>query len=478
MELSDYVRVVRKFSISITAVTLVGLAIGALMSLVATPTYTASTSLFLTVQNGNSASDLAQGSTYTERQVKSFAEVAQAPIVMQPVIDQLGLDATPAKLAARTTVSIPTNTSVLEIAVVDTDPARATATAAALAERLVATVAEVAPKDAEGQASVEATIIRPATPPTGWTTPNVSRDLALGLLVGLMLGVGQALLRTVLDTRVHTADDLARVTDAPLVATIAFDEEGTEHALPVVSAPSSVRAEEYRRLRTNLQFLAVGPQGRSLAISSSLPSEGKTTTTINAALALAAAGKRVLLVDADLRRPRVHKALSLERNVGLTTVLIGNATVDDVIQAFPQGNIDVITSGVIPPNPSELLGSEAMRVFLANVNSRYDYVLLDTAPLIAVSDTAVLSSLVGGLVLVASSGGVHASQLAGALADVEAAKGTVVGVVLNKLRAETAGRYGSYYRYESYGETPDLPPFAPLADTEAIEPPRRAATPV
>jgi len=451
VELGDYLRVLRKFWISITAVVLVGLMGAAVVSILATPTYTARASLFLTVQSGDNAGELAQGSSYTERQVKSFAEVAEAPIVLQPVIDQLGLDTTPALLAERITVSVPTNTSILEVAVVDTDPQLAAATAGGVAEQLVITVAEMAPKDAAGQANVRANVISPATVPTSWTTPKVAQNLLLGALLGAFLGLGQALLRHVLDTRVRTAEDVAEVTDVPVVGTVAYDAEASEHPLGVATDPNSLRSEDFRRLRTNLQFLALGPRGRSIAFSSSVAGEGKSTTAVNTALALGSAGKRVLLVDADLRRPRVAARLNLEDSVGLTTILIGRAELEDVVPPVSVGPMDVLPAGQIPPNPSELLGSEAMRSLLLKATAAYDYVLLDSAPLVPVADTAVLSSLVGGVLIVAESGAVHAAQLAEAVEAVRAAEGEVLGVVLNKLRVEDAGyRSSLYYRREGY----------------------------
>lgn len=451
VELRDYLRILRKFWRSISALALISIAAAAAISLAVTPTYTASTSLFLTVQSGNTAGELAQGSTYTERQVKSFAEIAQAPIVLQPVIDELGLEVTPAQLAQNVTVTVPTNTAILEVALVDIDPNRAAATANAIGSGMVRTVADVAPTDEAGRASVEANVITPATVPTSWTTPKVAQNLLLGLLVGLMLGVGQALLRTALDTKVRNVDDIARVTELPVVGTVIFDSEVEKHPLAVVEAPNSLRAEEYRRLRTNLQFLGV-ERGRTVAFTSSVAAEGKTSTILNVAVSLAEAGKRVLLVDADLRRPKVAERLNLEGTVGLSTILVGRADLDDVIQ--PVHGLDVLPSGQVPPNPSELLGSDALRRVLQETSQRYDYVLLDSAPLGPVADTAVLSSAIGGVIIIAGSGAVDAVQLQDAIASVEAADGHVLGVVLNKLKAADAGhqrRY--YYQREPYSRT-------------------------
>ena len=452
MQLNDYLRVLRKFWISVVAVTIAGLSLAAIYSLLVTPTYTANTSLFVTVQNASSASDLNNGSSYAERQVKSFAQVAETPLVLQPVIDKLGLGVTPEQLTKSITVSVPTNTSLLDVAVVDKDPNRAAAVAGGIADSLVKAVVTVAPKDQNGHAAVDVTIVTPAAVPTSWTSPKVAQNLLLGLLVGLLLGVGQALGRHALDTKVRNAEDVAAITDVPVIGTVAWDADAANNPLIALTDRNSLRAEEYRRLRTNLQFLRVDDKPRVIAFSSSVAAEGKTITVTNVALALAAAGKRVLLLDADLRRPRVAHRLGLEGAAGLTTVLVGGATLADVIQ--PMQGLDVLASGPVPPNPSELLGSDAMRSLLREVGSRYDYVLVDAAPLVAVADTAVLSSLISGVIVIVGSGQVDAAELEDALQAVGAAEGHVLGLVVNKLRVEDAGaRRNHHYYREAYADS-------------------------
>lgn len=198
MELRDYVAVLRKYWVSIVAITLIGLVGATIVTLVSPPTYTARSAVFLAVRGGDSASELAQGATYATNQVRSYAQVATTPTVLQPVITKLQLDITPAKLAESVTASIPTNTALIEIAVVDGNPELGARIAQATSEQLVATVDQLSPADSNGKRAVVATIVTPATAPLEKTTPRTTFNLAVGLLAGLVLGFGQAVLRNTL----------------------------------------------------------------------------------------------------------------------------------------------------------------------------------------------------------------------------------------------------------------------------------------
>lgn len=458
MELRDYLAVLRQYWRSVAAVIVLGVLAAATFSLLVTPTYTSKTSLFFSVSGANSASDLAQGTTYTGKQVESYAEVATSPLVLQPVIDQLGLDMTSAALAANVTVTVPTNTSVIDVSVVDTDPEHAGAIAAAVGTELVGAVSALSPDTGAGLESVEATIITPATVPMAPTTPNVPQNLVLGLLLGVFLGAGQAILRDTLDTRVRTATDIAHVTDAPIIGQIALDEASEEGGALVSDHPSSPQAEAFRRLRTNLQFLDAGNGTSSFVFTSSLADEGKTHTAVNTALTLADAGVRVLLIDADLRKPSVARLLGLESAAGLSTVLIGRAELAEVVQPAGRSSVDVLTSGPVPPNPAELLGSPAMFALLAHATATYDVVILDAPPLLPVTDAAILSRMTSGALLVVGSGEVRRPQLSGALDSLEAVEGRVLGIVLNKLQGRDVGYGGYYHRYHEVESTvPEAP---------------------
>jgi succinoglycan biosynthesis transport protein ExoP len=446
VELQDYLGIVRKRWVSILVVTLIsaGAAIG--LSLALTPMYTASTQLFVSVQGGASTSDLLQGANFTRQQVTSYTQLVTSPLVLNPVIDDLGLDERAESLGERVAANSPLNTSLINVTVTDENPAIAAATADAIAQRFKDVIGDLETPSGGGTSAVKVSIVREATAPESPSSPNLKLNVALGLLVGLLVGVGIAVLREILNTRVRSESDVARVTATSVIGTIPNDEDAPEHPLIVQSSPHSQRSEAFRRLRTNLQFLDIADRPQSIVITSSLPGEGKSTTSINVAITLADAGTRVALIDADLRRPSVAKYMGLEGNVGLTTVLIGRANVEDVIQPWGNGYLHVLPAGQIPPNPSELLGSLAMAHLLEKLTSQYDVVILDTAPLLPVTDAAILSKLTGGALLVVGADKLHRNQLAESVGALETVGARILGIVVNRQKRKQSDQY-AYYDY-------------------------------
>lgn len=448
MDISDYLSVLRRRWVTLVATALVVLAAASALTLTAIPRYTATAQLFFGVEGSGSTTDLAQGSSFAEKQMSSYARVATSPLVLRPVIDKLGLTQTPAQLGTSITATVPSDTVILEIAVTRSAPGQAAVIANAVAAQLGEVAAQLAPTRADGSQAVRATTVAPAAVPLSPSSPNILRNLVLGGLLGLLLGLGLVMLRHVLDTKVRSEVDVRSITDTSILGVIAFDDGVPKHPVILREDPRSAAAEAVRRLRTNLQFIGVAQQSRSLVITSSVPGEGKSTTAINLAVSLADAGARVLLVDADLRRPSVAEYLGLEGRVGLTTVLIGKASVEDVVQPWSDSSLDILPAGQIPPNPSELLGSPAMRALLDQLTSTYDMVLIDSPPVLPVTDAAVLGRQVGGALLVAGMDRIHRPQLRETLEALETAGCQVLGLVMNKIARREVGAYvyeRSYY---------------------------------
>ncbi|WP_426565227.1 polysaccharide biosynthesis tyrosine autokinase [Angustibacter sp. McL0619] len=458
VDLRDYIRILRKRWRIVTAAALLMLALASVLTLTATPIYQAEAQLFVSTSGKDDASSLLQGSSFTQQRVKSYAELVTSPPVLTPVIDRLHLNTTPQVLATSITADAPLDTVLINVTVRDSSPEQAAAIAAEVAKTFSATVAELEkPTDSNAAAPVKVSVVREPSVPTSPVSPKPVRNLALGLLLGLAAGVGLALLRELLDTSIRTEADVLALTDAPLIGGINFDSRAVRRPLIVHDSPHSPRAESFRQLRTNLQFVDVANHPRSIVFTSALPNEGKSTTTANLAITLAAAGSRTALIEADLRRPRVAEYLGLEGAVGLTNVLIGQAKLEDVMQPWGTGLIDVLACGPIPPNPSELLGSQVMNDMLRDLENRYDYVIIDAPPLLPVTDAAVLSRLAGGAVVVVGASRVNRDQLSRAFDILDTVGAQVLGVVLNLVPAKGPDAQ-SYY---SDGYAPVMPESRP-----------------
>jgi capsular exopolysaccharide synthesis family protein len=211
--------------------------------------------------------------------------------------------------------------------------------------------------------------------------------------------------------------------------------------------PRSPITESYRMLRTNIQYSSLDKPIKSLVITSSGPSEGKTITTANLAVVMAQAGSKVLVIDADLRRPAIHKVFGVNNRFGLTNILAENKLFEEVVQKDGIENLDLLTSGPIPPNPAELLGSKKFENFLSYVRERYDYVIIDTPPCGSITDAAIVGRIVDGVILVASAGEVEIEAIQHAKENLQKVNANIIGVVLNKVNKQTSGYYYYYYYY-------------------------------
>jgi succinoglycan biosynthesis transport protein ExoP len=430
-----FIEAVRRRWPWVAGAVVLALLIGLLGSLAATPSYSATARVFFSLEHGNSANELAQGSTYTEKAVDSYALLATTPAVLEPVIESENLDTSVSSLAGQVSTSVVPDTVVVDISVNDPAPRRAAALANAVAQQLGATVEELAPQTEDGGPSVRATTVAPAVPPSSPQSPRTLLNLAAALFAGLFLGALTAVFREATDTRVRSPEGVAVVTPLPVLASLdAAPMADGRRGLVVTEAPRSIQAEAYRALRTAVQFL--GERGRtlSLLVTSSRPGEGKSTVAANLAIALAEAGSTVALVDADLRRPSVAETFGLEQGAGLTTVLIGQAEVEDVLQRWGASGLRVLTTGPLPPNPSELLAAPAMAEVLAELERTHDVVIFDTAPLLAVTDAVVLSRVVSGTLVVGDSTKLRRKELRSALTLLKRSGARVVGIVLSHVR--------------------------------------------
>ncbi|HEY2272728.1 MAG TPA: polysaccharide biosynthesis tyrosine autokinase, partial [Jatrophihabitantaceae bacterium] len=310
-----------------------------------------------------------------------------------------------------------------------------------------------APKDLSGkQPAITLKTVHAAQVPSAPIKPNKILNIGLGLIVGLLLGIGVAVLREVLDNTVkgpHDFEDMG----VPVLGLVPFDKRTPRAPIAFRTDPHSARSEAYRQLRTNMQFVDVDNPPRVIAVTSAMPGEGKTTTAINLAAALAEAGARVCLVEADLRKPSMATSLGLVGDVGFTTVLIGKAPVETVLQNAGR-NLAVLTSGQIPPNPSELLISQHARQLLADLARNVDFLVIDTPPLLPVADGAELATLADATLLVHRAGKTTRDQAARSVEALAKVGKRPVGVILNMI-SRASGRYEYEYAYYYAPYRPD-----------------------
>ncbi|MEW1878585.1 polysaccharide biosynthesis tyrosine autokinase [Rhodococcus sp. NPDC080181] len=481
MEIQDYLKILKARWI-IIAVTVVVAILGALgASLLTTPLYESSARMFVSTSGGATVSETYQGNLTSQQLVASYSELATSDALAARVLNVLPLGGMSAsQLAEKVKASSTPDTVLFDLTVTDPSPERARDIANAMATELTEQVRELETPANGGDPAAGVKTFQQAEASSTPVSPKTKRNLALGAAVGLLLGIALAVLRDRLDNTIKGRREIEAISGKALVGTIPFDKERKTHpAVDFQDLAQSSSAEAFRELRTNLQFLEVDHPPRVIVVTSAIPSEGKTTTAVNLAVALAEAGHHVALVEGDLRRPRVSKYMGLIGSVGMSTVLAGQATVEEVLQPTKYEGLQAMASGPIPPNPSELLGSEASRALLVELRSRFDYVIVDGAPLLPVTDSAVLTTHADGALLVTRYGHTKSNELARAIGNLETIGARVLGVVL----ALTPSKKGDMYSY-SYNYTADtnlprqvVPPVPAPAPQGPVEPSGPVAAP-
>jgi non-specific protein-tyrosine kinase len=295
-------------------------------------------------------------------------------------------------------------------------------------------------------------VVEPARVPTVPVRPKTVQNTLLAAVVGMMLGVGLVFLIEYLDDSIRSPEQITGLLRVPVIGVIARMNGGSHNengnrSLIAVKQPRSPVVEAFRALRTNIQFTSVDRPVRSLLVTSAVPVEGKSTVSANLAVVMAQAGLRVLLVDCDLRRPSVHKLFDQTNRVGLTDMMLqASAQWDSAAQPTQTANLSILSSGSLPPNPAELLGSERLRQLLDRLRSNYDMVILDSPPMLPITDATVLARVVDGVLLVVDTGVTRVGAVLQSKELLERVGGRLIGVVMNKV-AKGVGGYSHYYHY-------------------------------
>jgi succinoglycan biosynthesis transport protein ExoP len=285
-------------------------------------------------------------------------------------------------------------------------------------------------------------------------------NIALGFIAALILGIALALFLEFLDRSLKNADDVENAVHAPYLGVIPVVEQIARDATPemmrerdlyVFRHPTSRVAECCRSIRTNILFSSADRRMKTIAISSPRPREGKTTSTIYLGSIMVQSGQRVLLVDTDLRRPRLHKSLGVSRSLGVTNLIMGDAEIDDVIKTTDIPNLYLLPCGPQPPNPAELLLTKRFSELLRQLEQRFDFILLDSPPILAVTDAVILSRLSDGVLLIAQAGKTAAEDARRAASQLRDVEAPILGVILNDMDL-TDKKYGYYYYQYGYGD--------------------------
>lgn len=417
------------------------------------PQYGSSAKLFVSTPIGGQTDYAA--SLFTGERVATYADLARDPAIMQRVVDSLNLDMTYQELQGRIKTEVVPSTQTIEIKVRAGTPELAQQIAEAESQEVADLVKQLEePVQADAQPAVVARVASKASFSRVPVSPNIPLSVAVGILLSIFVGVAGAVLRELLDRTVKSRQDVEDIAGSAVLTTLPYDPRVKNQPL---SASGDSLSEAFRVLRTNLQFSNLDSNSQMILVSSAVPDEGKTLVATNLALSMAQSGQSVLLIDADMRNPNVFYLLGLENSVGLVSVLVGQMTLEGATQAHPSG-VSFLGSGPTPPNPAEVLNTQAMRDLCLRVRKDYDIIIIDAPPMLPVADASILLTEVDGALLLVRYGSTTREQLKLAVARIETVRGKLLGTILNRTprRSGDAYGYGEAYGY-GYGEISKTP---------------------
>jgi capsular exopolysaccharide synthesis family protein len=462
MEFKDYVRIVVAHWVGVLVLVLVGLGGAAVYNLTQPEVYEASATGFFSTGVSSDPGLASVSDSVAKSRATSYVSIAKSSTIANAVAKAMGLPSS-AGLAGSISVSHPENTVLLDVSARAGDPAAAAKLANAWVQAIsdqVGLIEGTTPTDRKG---LRMLAYSSAEPPGAPVLPRIKVNLMAGLFLGLLLGLGYALVRKQFDRRLRSSEEVEKHFGIPVIGLIPQSStvrqtDSNLLALAVTGSAvssSASTAEAFRKLRTNLAYMDVDHPPRIIVVTSPKQSDGKSTVAANLAAAIAIGGQPVTLIDGDLRRPTVADSLAMVDGAGLTDILVGRVTAAEVMQDHPDvPGMRVLASGAIPPNPSELLGSQAMRTLIAQL-AKDAMVIIDAPPLLPVTDAAVLTRSADGAIIVITHGGTLDSELTVSLNHISTVHGRTLGIVFNRMRRSASGGYygGDYYRYEYQSET-------------------------
>lgn len=451
MTISDVLKAVKKHWIVEIVLFCVVMGAVAGVTFTTTPVYSTSSKILAQYNyvssSGEVTGSVQQSSGNTSSPTQLYSDLAQSDDVLQAVIDNLGLHTTVSALRSSVSVAVESSSSVVYIYANDSDPKLAVDKVNELAKQL----RNQAESMADTGVGVTFTVIQAAVEPTVASSPNVKSNLAIGFVAAVIIAMLGALICEMLSTDVNDVETVQSIVRDPVLASVPKTNDATKGVPEVIAKPRGRASEEIRRLIANISF--VTPKDLNLRnviiVTSSNPREGKTTMSVNMAAALAEKGKSVLLIDADVRHPSVAGMLGLNSGIGLSSLLEGNVSASEAIQPYWKQYLHVLPAEEQKALSCVILGSETMNQLLRQAAERYDYVIVDTAPMTVSNDAAVFAKQGGVLVLVVGQGVAKKSSLREVVREFRVSRAAVRGVILNMVPVSKGNR-SSYYYYEDH----------------------------
>ena len=446
-QLSSVLRVRWKF---IVVTLLLGSLVSVAFAVSKPPTYESTGRVFIAAPNDSQA-DAFPTLIITQR-AKTYADLAKDPTLLQEVLDRTQVDLSLVELRNRIAASVVVDTQILRITATGASPEEAKLLTDGVVQQLLALVRRLERPTGDNEAAI---VARAAGPSSINQTPIGVRlwlTITLGVLLSALVAFMGAVLRDRLDLTVKSRADVETVTGAPVIAALPRDPSVARDQRSKVS-PGSPLSEAFRMLRANLRFADLDASGQMILVTSALPDEGKTLTAVNLAQSIAATGRSVLLIDCDFRSPNVAANLGIENAVGMLSVLLDRVELGDAIQVHDSG-LDILATGPTPPNPAEVLETDAVSNLLSLVRESYAVIVIDAPPMLPVADASTLIRHIDGVLLLARYGRTRKEALRLAAERIEGHRGRLFGVVLNGVPRRGEDGYGYGY---GYGETPERP---------------------
>ena len=443
MTVREFLRILRSRWKVIFATVIIAV-LGALAyALLAAPKYQASALLFVATASNDNNTQANDGGLFAEGRVSSYTALLMGDVLAQRTIDQLGLHMSVAELEKKITATAPPETVLIKVDVLDASPDRARDIANTLADEFVGMAATLETPDPAYAPNAQVIVQQRATAPLLPAPSKKSLIIAAGMVFGGVLGLALAMIRDRFDGRVKYPDEIEKATGAGTLGEIPVDPQRGDVPLIFFDGNQSKTGDAYRELAIRLRVRGPGTaegttEGapRVLLVTSPRPCEGRTTTAVNLSLALAEAGYQVVIVDGDLRRAGVARTLNIDGQIGLSTVLAGEATLSDALQQTRVSHLRALASGIVPPNPTELLGSRATKDVLKSLSDMYEYVIVDS-PSLLVADAAILADSSQGLLMIVRYGQTKRKQLAQAATTLQRTGAPLLGSVLTMKPAKS-----------------------------------------